>query len=201
MSEFDELVQQIQACTLCTLSRKRTNAVPGEGSLTADIMFVGEGPGYYEDRDGRPFVGPAGKLLDRLLSTAGFKRENVYITNMVKCRPPNNRDPLSGEVRSCSTYLDKQITMIGPKVIVALGRHSFSKFFPGESITKARGKPRAWNGLTIYPMYHPAAALRNPGLLPSLESDFKELPLLLEQPLPKANNTDEEQSEQLSLFR
>ncbi len=164
-------------------------------------MFIGEGPGYYEDRDGRPFVGPAGKLLDRLLSSIDLKREDVYITNMVKCRPPNNRDPLPGEVRSCGPYLDKQIEMIAPRVIVALGRHSFSKFYPGEAIGKARGKPREWNGLTVYPMYHPAAALRNPGLLTALEADFRNLTSLLEQPKPEAGKPEAEQSEQLSLFQ
>ena len=201
MTEFDELIQQVQSCTLCTLAQKRTTAVPGEGSRTADIMFIGEGPGYYEDRDGRPFVGPAGQLLDRLLSSIDLKREDVYITNMVKCRPPNNRDPLPGEVRSCGPYLDKQIEMIAPRVIVALGRHSFSKFYPGEAIGKARGKPREWNGLTVYPMYHPAAALRNPGLLSALEADFRNLTSLLEQPKPEAGKPEAEQSEQLSLFQ
>jgi len=201
MTDFDELERQVQSCTLCTLSQKRTNAVPGEGSRTAEIMFIGEGPGFYEDRDGRPFVGPAGKLLDRLLSSVGLKREDVYITNMVKCRPPNNRDPLLGEVRSCGPYLAQQIEMIAPRIIVALGRHSFSKFCPGEAIGKARGKPRSWNGLTVYPMYHPAAALRNPGLLSALESDFQELISLLEQPQPQSSNSEAEHSEQLSLFQ
>ena len=155
MSDFDLLVRQINVCTLCTLSSKRTNAVPGEGSRTADIMFIGEGPGFHEDRLALPFVGPAGKFLDELLASVGLRREDVYITNMVKCRPPNNRDPLPGEIAACKTYLDRQIEMIAPKVIVLLGRYSFARFFPDESIGKARGRPRTVNGLTLFPIYHP----------------------------------------------
>ena len=131
MLDFENLISQIKCCTLCGLSEKRSQAVPGEGSLLAEIMFVGEGPGFYEDRDGRPFVGPSGKFLDELLATINLNRETVYITNMVKCRPPNNRDPLTTEVDACRPYLDNQIKMISPKVIVTLGRHSFSKFQEG----------------------------------------------------------------------
>ena len=152
MSDFDDLIQQIQTCTRCTLSEKRTRAVPGEGDHNADIMFIGEGPGYYEDQQGRPFVGQAGALLNELLATIGLKREDVYITNMVKCRPPNNRDPIPGELQACRPYLDEQLEMISPKVLVTLGRHSFTKFFPGESISKARGKPRKWKNFTVYPI-------------------------------------------------
>ena len=130
MSELESLAQQISTCTLCTLSEKRSMAVPGEGSQSATIMFIGEGPGFYEDKNGRPFVGPAGKLLDKLLSSIGLRRDDVYITNMIKCRPPNNRDPLSTEIRSCKPYLDKQMSIIQPKVVVTLGRHSLSRWFP-----------------------------------------------------------------------
>jgi DNA polymerase len=200
MTEFDELVRRIRTCTLCTLSEKRTQAVPGEGSRTADIMFIGEGPGFYEDRDGRPFVGQAGRLLDELLSSIDLNRESVYITNMIKCRAPNNRDPLPSEIQSCGPYLDEQIEMIAPKVIVALGRYSFSKFFPDEPIGKARGKPRRWNGLIVYPMYHPAAALRNGSLRAALERDFQSLLPLLEKGLPSARPQEADQSEQLSLL-
>ena len=200
MTEFDELVQQVNNCTLCTLSQKRSKAVPGEGSRTANIMFVGEGPGYHEDQQGRPFVGRAGKLLEELLASIGLKREQVYITNMIKCRPPNNRDPLPSEITACKPYLDKQIEMIGPKVIVTLGRYSFSKFFPGETIGKARGKPRRWNGRTVYPIYHPAAALRNSNLRSALEKDFSKLPALLDKTPDEEEISEDEQSEQLSLF-
>ena len=200
MLAFDDLVQEIRTCTLCSLSQKRTQAVPGEGSRTADIMFIGEGPGFYEDRDGRPFVGPAGQLLDVLLASIGLRREDVYITNMVKCRPPNNRDPLPGEVQACKPYLDRQLEMISPKVVVTLGRHSLSKFFPGESIGKARGKPRRWRSLTVYPMYHPAAALRNSKLRQVIESDFNHLPSIIDNADQSAEDEEQSQVQQLSLF-
>lgn len=201
MSAFDDLVQQINTCTLCGLSRQRTRAVPGEGSRTAEIVFIGEGPGFYEDQAGRPFVGPAGQLLDELLASIGLKREEVYITNMVKCRPPNNRDPLPGETQACQPYLDRQLEMISPKVVVTLGRYSFSKFFPGESISRARGKPRRWKGLVVYPMYHPAAALHNPKLRPVLESDFQSLPSLIQSVQPPPEMQVAGQAQQLSLFQ
>lgn len=201
MPDFDDLIQRINTCSNCALSEKRTRAVPGDGSRTADVMFIGEGPGFYEDRDGLPFIGRAGNLLNELLATIGLRREDVYITNMVKCRPPDNRDPLPGEIQACKSYLDEQIELVSPKVIVALGRYSFSKFFPGESISKARGKPRQWRNLKVYPMYHPAAALHNPKLRPVLENDFKSLPSLIES----VNQMPEEQDEpvkiqQLNLF-
>jgi len=199
MSDFDELIRQIRGCTLCSLSEKRTNAVPGDGSRTADIMFIGEGPGFYEDRDGLPFIGPAGKLLNELLNSIGLKRDEVYITNVVKCRPPNNRDPLPGEVASCKPYLERQIEMIAPKVIVMLGRHSFLRFFPGESIGQARGKARKWNGLLAYPIYHPAAALHNPKLRPVIESDFRRLSELLKEAF-QPERAQEEPAQQLSLL-
>ena len=200
MSEFDDLLQQVHSCTLCSLSQKRTTAVPGEGSRTADIVFVGEAPGYHEDRQGRPFVGPAGQFLDQLLASIGLKREDVYITNMLKCRPPNNRDPLPGEIAACKPYLDRQLEMIRPRVVVTLGRFSFAKFVPGESIGKARGKPRKWNGSTIFPMYHPAAALHNPGLRPTIERDFQKLPPLLKETTGDTGETDEDQARQLSFL-
>ncbi len=200
MSRFDDLIQQIQSCTRCTLSEKRIRAVPGEGEWDADIMFIGEGPGYHEDRQGRPFVGPAGKVLEELLASIGLRRQDVYITNMIKCRPPNNRDPLPGEMESCRSYLDEQIEMISPKVIVTLGRFSFAKFFPGESISRARGKPRRWKDLIVYPMYHPAATLHNPNLRPALETDFNRLPSLIQNVVEAPEPAPEATSQQLSLF-
>ena len=145
------------------------------------------------------FVGPAGHLLDDLLASIGLQRQDVYITNMIKCRAPNNRDPLPGEIEACKPYLDRQLEMIAPKVIVTLGRFSFSKFFPDEAIGKARGKPRRWKGMTLYPIYHPAAALHNPQLRSTIESDFKRLPALLEQTV-QSPEEPEEPVEQLSMF-
>ncbi len=200
MSDFDELVRQIHDCRKCALSEKRTNAVPGEGSPTADIMFIGEGPGFNEDRDGRPFVGRSGRFLDEMLAGIGLRRQDVYITNVVKCRPPSNRDPLPSEIEACNPYLDAQIEMIAPRVVVMLGKHSFNRFFPGESIGRARGKPRNWNGVIAYPMYHPAAALHNPGLRPVIEEDFRNLLKQLEKREAGPEKVDESPAEQLSLF-
>ncbi|MDA1188190.1 MAG: uracil-DNA glycosylase [Chloroflexi bacterium] len=193
---------QVRSCTKCALSSTRTQAVPGEGSPTADLMFIGEGPGFHEDRQGRPFVGPAGQLLDKLLASIGLNRADVYITNMVKCRPPENRDPHPGELAACSGYLNEQIRLISPKVLVTLGRHSFGKFFPNETISKARGRPRKWNGNTLFPIYHPAAALHNPRLKPALEEDFQKLKSMLESndaPVEEQKGSPEEPN-QLSLF-
>lgn len=205
MIDYSDLVQQISTCEKCGLSQGRNRSVPGDGALDADIMFIGEGPGYHEDRQGLPFVGQAGNLLNEMLAFIGLSRQDVYITNMVKCRPPNNRDPFPAEIRSCAPYLDAQIELIQPKVIVTLGRYSFAKFFPNESISRARGKPRDWQGIVIYPMYHPAAALHNPGLRPALQRDFSTLPELIrevaerqatgETPKPK-----QESDRQLSMF-
>ena len=200
MSEYDQLVQEIVSCTLCALSQTRTQAVPGEGSISADFMFVGEGPGYHEDQQGKPFVGPAGQLLDKLLASIGLRREDVYIANMVKCRPPGNRDPLPGEIQACQPYLDRQMQIISPKVVATLGRFSFSKFFPGEAISKARGKPRTWNGRTIFPMYHPAAALHNPSLLPAIEADFQKLRSLVDSEEVLQEEPEKSSAQQLGFF-
>lgn len=177
--KYADLVGRIAACDMCGLAKGRNKTVPGDGARDADIMFIGEGPGFYEDRDGLPFVGRAGNLLNEMLASIDLRRADVYITNMVKCRPPNNRDPFPAEIAACSGYLDEQIEMIRPKVIVALGRYSFAKFFPNEAISKARGKPRNWRGIVVYPMYHPAAALRNGNLKARLEDDFSRLPDLI----------------------
>ena len=203
MSQYDLLVSRISACTSCGLSDGRTNAVPGSGSLDADIMFIGEGPGFHEDRQGVPFVGQAGNLLNHMLSVIGLSREDVYITNMVKCRPPNNRDPLPGELDACAPYLDEQLELINPKVIVTLGRFSFTRFFPGQSIGRSRGKPRKWREYMVFPMYHPAAALHNPGLRPVLEDDFAALPGVIEQVIEQRTGEpepEEQPAQQLSMF-
>ena len=204
MSEYDVLVREINGCEQCELSRDRQNAVSGEGSLTAEIMFIGEGPGQQEDRNGRPFVGPAGHLLDEMLAAIGLKRPDVYIANMLKCRPPRNRDPLPSELDSCTPFLDRQIEIVAPSVIVALGRFSFSKFFPGESISRARGRPRRWRDIVVFPMYHPAAALHNPGLKPAIQKDFESLPGLIERVKEAARKAQEPEpakpAQQLSMF-
>ncbi len=179
-----KLEERIRSCKKCPLSALRTNAVPGSGSYDAKVMFVGEAPGYWEDQKGLPFVGRAGKVLDELLSEIGLKREDVYITNIVKCRPPNNRDPNEGEIKACSPYLDRQIDMIRPKIIVPLGRHSMSyilrKFgFEAEPISRIHGKTfearTLFGKVIIMPMYHPAVALYRPQLKEELRKDFKKL--------------------------
>ena len=203
MTDYSDLVQQISTCQKCTLSQGRNRTVPGDGALNAEIVFIGEGPGFHEDRQGLPFVGQAGNLLNEMLASIGLSRQDVYITNMVKCRPPNNRDPFPVEINSCAPYLDEQIQLIQPKVIVTLGRYSFAKFFPNESISRARGRPRNWQGIVIYPMYHPAAALHNPGLRPSLERDFSALPELIREVAErqaKGEAPKEESDRQLSMF-
>ena len=167
--------QRVSVCSACDLSKDRTNTVPGEGNPNAAIMFIGEAPGFNEDKTGEPFVGRAGSLLTDLLDTIGLKRRDVYITNMVKCRPPKNRDPNEAEIDSCSGHLDSQILTVNPIVIVTLGRFSFGKFFPRVPISKARGKAKKWKGKIVFPMYHPAAALYNPSLRPRLEQDFQKL--------------------------
>ena len=180
--------------------------MPGEGAPNASLMFIGEGPGFNEDRQGRPFVGAAGQFLDELLHSIGLKREDVFITNMVKCRPPNNRDPFPGEISACSRHLDAQIQTIGPKVIVPLGRHALARWFPKDSISKVRARPRVFDGITIFPLYHPAAALHNGALRATIEADFAKLGALLReretQGTPSGDDTSDEAdgSQQLSMF-
>lgn len=198
MSEIQEIARQIHACFDCQLSQGRTLAVPGEGPEDADLMFIGEAPGYHEDRQGRPFVGAAGQFLEQLLASIGLTREQVFIANMVKCRPPSNRDPLPGEVAACRKYLDRQIESLRPKVVVTLGRHSLTKFLPGETISKARGKPRRQGEFILYPMYHPAAALHRQSLRQVIEEDFKAISaLLVEKVRPEQEKPG---AQQLSMF-
>ncbi len=166
----------VVACTKCRLAETRTQAVPGEGSSTAAVMFIGEGPGFNEDQQGRPFVGRAGKLLDDLLESVPMKREDVFITNIVKCRPPDNRDPLPDEVSACRDYLEAQIELLNPRVIATLGRHSLLRFIPDARISRDHGTIKRWQGRVIYPLYHPAAALRSTQVMRATEEDFKRLP-------------------------
>jgi len=144
-------------------------------------MFVGEGPGFHEDQQARPFVGPAGKLLEELLASAGLRRSDVYITNVVKCRPPNNRDPLPAEIEACRKYLSLQIQTIDPKLIVTLGRYSLAWFFPRDSISKVHGHLRRQNGMHYLHMYHPAAALHAGNLRKTIEDDFRRIPQALDK--------------------
>ena len=206
MQSLDEIAQLVRTCTDCSLCRGRTHAVPGEGNPDADLMFIGEGPGYQEDRQGRPFVGPAGHFLEELLASIGTRRDQVFIANMVKCRPAQNRDPLPEEMDACRPYLDRQIELVNPKLIVTLGRFSLGRFFPGESIGKAHGKVRNKDGRFIYPVMHPAAALHREALRSTIVEDFKAIPEVLNQislVKPTAAVGDTEQTpapEQLTLF-
>ena len=189
MNSLEEIAQLVRHCTDCPLSAGRTNAVPGEGPADAEIIFIGEGPGYQEDRQGRPFVGPAGQFLEQLLASIGMTRQHVFIANMIKCRPPQNRDPSPSEMSACSKYLDRQIELIDPKIIVTLGRFSLSRFFPGESITRVRGTLREKDGRFIYPVMHPAAALHRQELRPAIIEDFKAIPAVLDQVRDKLLNS------------
>ncbi len=206
MNSLEEIALLVRRCTDCSLCRERTNAVPGEGAADAELMFIGEGPGYHEDRQGRPFVGPAGQLLEDLLASIGTTRDRVFIANMIKCRPPQNRDPLPAEIAACSQYLDCQIELVNPRLIVTLGRFSLARFFPGESISRARGKVRERAGRFVYPVMHPAAALRRQELRATLVQDFKTIPAILAglgQATPVAPAADRQEApppEQLSLF-
>ena len=176
-----EISTQVAVCEQCKLHHSRKNSVPGEGPHDADILFIGEGPGFYENEQGRPFVGQAGKFLDELLVTAGFTRNSVFITNVVKCRPPENRDPELDELTACSVYLDKQIETINPHVIVTLGRISMAKFLPTARISLVHGQPSWVNDRLVVPMYHPAAALHQPSLKSTIITDFSNLPKAIEQ--------------------
>jgi DNA polymerase len=184
MDSLAQIDREVSNCTDCPLHQNRSRAVPGEGPENAEIMLIGEAPGFNEDKQGRPFVGAAGQFLEKLLASANLSRDDVFITNTVKCRPLNNRDPLPVEMATCRKYLDRQIAAIAPKVIVTLGRHSLTSFLPKETITKARGRPRIVNGTTLFPMYHPAAALHQQRLREVIEADIKKLPTLLKEILP-----------------
>jgi uracil-DNA glycosylase family 4 len=178
-----EIARAVSVCNDCGLARGRTHAVPGEGDPAAQIVFVGEGPGFYEDQQGRPFVGASGKFLDELLRSIGLDRRTVFIGNVVKCRPPNNRDPQPDEIAACARHLEAQLAAIAPKVVVTLGRHSMQRYFPGESISRVHGQPRRKGDVIVVPMYHPAAALHQGSLRATIEADFRRLPGFLERAL------------------
>jgi len=197
-----DVAARVRVCTKCELHRSRTHAVPGEGSPRAEVMFIGEGPGWHEDRQGRPFVGPAGQFLNEMLEKIGLKREDVFITNVVKCRPPGNRDPLPDEIAACAPYLEEQIAAIRPRVIVTLGRHSMARWFPAEKISRIHGQPRRFGEYVVVPMYHPAAALHQPALKSIVEQDMAKLPAILEEArqTQHATGADEPKPEQMRLF-
>jgi DNA polymerase len=199
---LDQVASEVRVCPLCELARSRTNAVPGEGNPDARVMLIGEGPGFYEDKEGKPFVGASGKFLTELLENAGLKREDVFITNVVKCRPPGNRDPLPDEIQACAPYLERQITLIDPDVIVTLGRFSMSRFFPGERISKIHGQPKTVGERLVVPMYHPAAALHQGALKATIQEDFDKLPKFLadRERAREASREKGEQATQGSLF-
>ena len=176
-----QIAKEVSACIKCPLHEGRKKSVPGEGPANAEIMFIGEGPGFHENEQGRPFVGAAGKFLDQLLAQAGVTRADVWIGNVVKCRPPGNRDPLPDELAACDTYLEAQIKAINPSIIVTLGRFSMGKFVSGVKISAIHGQMRKVDDRFVIPMFHPAAALHQAALKPAILGDFAKLPELLKQ--------------------
>ena len=198
MSALTELYQQIALCHKCDIARLRTKVVPGEGAENAEIMFIGEAPGWHEDQQGRPFVGQAGQYLDQLLLSINLKRPQVYIANVIKCRPPDNREPLPTEIQNCCDWLDRQIDIIKPKMIVTLGRYSMARYFPGKSISKIHGTAVKRDGTIYFAMYHPAAALHQGSLRKDIEEDIKKIPKLIAE----MNKVQEEnpQPQQLNMF-
>lgn len=174
--EIDKVAKEVAASCCCGLGNLRTNPVPGDGSACAKIMFIGEAPGANEDLQGKPFVGAAGKFLAEMLASIGLNREDVFITNVLKCRPPNNRDPLPEEKAACMPYLQRQIEIINPVLIVLLGRHAMENFIPKAQISKVHGQPKKVGGRIYLPLYHPAAALYNGSQREILKEDFKKIP-------------------------
>lgn len=201
-----QIAREVAVCQRCMLHHSRKLAVAGEGPADADLMFIGEGPGFHENEQGRPFVGAAGKYLEELLAKINLNRTDVFIGNVVKCRPPNNRDPLPDELAACSDYLERQIQAINPKIIVTLGRYSMARFLPNAKISDVHGQSYKIKGRLVVPMFHPAAALHQPSLKTAVERDFLHLPELIakstEISIIKEEKPPEDKSEptQLSLF-
>jgi uracil-DNA glycosylase len=200
MSALTELYKDINVCKSCDLHKIATRSVPGEGPENAEIMFIGEGPGYNEDQQGRPFVGSAGKFLDQLFASIDMKREQVYITNVVKHRPPNNREPLPSEIAACSVWLDRQIEIIHPKMIVTLGRHSMARYFTNKTISKIHGTAETRDGIIYFAMYHPAAALHQQNLRYEIEQDMLKIPTLLNKIKELPQGKTNEKPQQLNMF-
>lgn len=204
-----QIAREVSACTNCALHHSRKKAVPGEGPANAEIMFIGEGPGFHENEQGRPFVGAAGQFLDQLLQQAGVTRADVWIGNVVKCRPPGNRDPLPEELAACDVYLEQQMAAINPSIIVTLGRFSMNKFMPGAKISQVHGQMRKVGERYVIAMFHPAAALHQASLKPAILADFGKLPELLkearaglgrEKVETQKQAKEKEEPKQLSLF-
>ncbi len=214
-----EVATEVSGCTRCPLHAGRNRTVPGEGNPLSDVLLVGEGPGAREDATGRPFVGPAGQLLDELLGSIGWARQHVFITNVVRCRPPGNRDPEPDELNACRPYLDRQEAALEPAVIVTLGRHSLRRYLPDARISEAHGRLRRSGGRFVFPMYHPAAALHQSSLRETLFADMRGLPAALlaareaieaertesvqsipPDPVPPAPTAENDDAEQMTLF-
>jgi uracil-DNA glycosylase len=200
VTELHQLDEEIRRCQRCRLGMRRTHAVPGEGPEHADIMFIGEAPGYHEDQQGRPFVGAAGNYLAELLASIGLCREDVYITNVVKCRPPDNRDPQPDEIEACQGFLERQIELIKPKIIITLGRFSMRLAFTGTTISRVHGTPKRMGDIVYFAMFHPAAGLHQPRYKNLIEQDIKKLPAILSDINALADEAEPEPPEQLSLF-
>jgi DNA polymerase len=200
--ELAQIAKEVSACTLCGLHTARKKSVPGEGPSDSDILFIGEGPGFHENEQGRPFVGAAGRFLEDLLASIGLRREQVFICNVVKCRPPGNRDPQPEEIEACRSYLDRQIAVIHPAVIVTLGRFSMARYFGTSKISAVHGQAKTVDGRLVVAMFHPAAALHQPGLKTSIEDDFRKLTPLIEQAhkRPAATPPPAGDAKQLSMF-
>ena len=201
MSALTELYGEIARCRECEeLAGTRNKVVPGEGPENSQIVFIGEAPGFHEDQQGRPFVGQAGQFLEQLLGSIGLKRDDVYICNVIKCRPPGNRDPLPMEIKNCQKWLDRQLELLAPKMIVTLGRYSLARYFPGETISKVHGKARKENNIIYFAMYHPAAALHQQSLRQTIEVDIRKIPELLAKSNEMKEKEEDNNPQQLSMF-
>lgn len=188
---FKGLITRCKKCKACRLRKTATQVVPGEGCPNADVMFIGEGPGANEDKQGIPFCGAAGKFLDELLASIDMSREDVYITNVVKCRPPGNRDPQENEIKTCKPWLDAQIKFIKPKVYVLLGRFAMGRYFSQLKISKVHGRAYRKQGKVYFIMYHPAVALYNGSFRDVLMNDFQSLKKILDGDESKVENLDQ----------
>jgi uracil-DNA glycosylase family 4 len=200
VSALSDLNREMANCRQCELARQRTRVVPGEGAEDAAIAFIGEAPGWHEDQQGRPFVGPAGQFLEELLASISLKRSQVYICNVLKCRPPGNRDPQPTEMATCQTWLDRQLQLLHPRMIVTLGRYSMARFFPGETISRMHGKARREGGVIYFAMYHPAAALHQQKLRDTIKADMLKIPPLLADAAGVPEPKPAQQPQQLSLL-
>ena len=208
MESLNTIAAEVRACVKCRLSHTRTVGVPGDGSPNAEIFFIGEGPGFHEDQQGRPFVGAAGQLLTEMLREIGLRREEVFITNVVRCRPPGNRDPQPDELGACDEYTQRQLAALEPKLIVTLGRYSMARFFGPGSMRDLHGRTTRWNGIACLAMYHPAAILRTntPEMRRVYADDFRKIPALLAEArharsAARAATTEKPEAAQLDQLR